>query len=1433
MRWLFAALRRVLVGAVLASVFVISVLIAAMLHLDLPVVRRVVEQQVNGALRTLPGDHAKITGLRRLDIRGLQVDRIDVEIEGAGRGHAENVRVRADLLTNLWGALGRRHQVALRLRSVSIAQVTFQLPPSTRAPPPKTVEKAPSTATALHLDVGRFDVVHAYAYGPLEKGPYVDVDVDRASGSFALHPGHLSGALAAVITARGVLALPLSIDFDGSATLPLASETTTDDEIVERTGRVSLVARAGAARLDAEATLAGDRVSAEVSVPKVGPEVARAAFSRWPLTASLSLHARGEGTLDESTFQIDSLVGAGHVAVTGRARLRGTPRAHMNVAARDIDPSDFVDVLPALRMDLDADLDVDPDTLRVAARTQERGAALVAHATLTHGRLDAHAALDSESAAFKGFRVESAHAAADIAGSLDDLRGRLWARLAGVSRGPLRVDDLQVIAEGTSQSLNVEVAGGGGTWDVLALQARVQPRAPLRVADLSARVERGGQSVGLKAPEIVVDAPRFDVPFFQIQGLGQPIDAQIHYAPGRLRAQLAGPDVDLAPLSGILTSTSGRIAGRGAVDVDIDTSPRAPRATARLRLVNARYASWPEVAVVLDLDVDGARAHGRLQLDNPDLGAAALEAELDAGKPITGWKSLEDAKGNVIVNTDRVPIERICLVVRCPEMLAASTASVVGKVGARLEVSRTGPRDHAKGEDTKATLEVEAQDADGRLAYLSAKARLDLASAIALRRVPVDAPIDARFGVEARSFDRLPPVLQPLPLSGLLSMHGYAEGTIAQPFLVVEVDGSDLKMRGATRDTPPLELGWVTTYDLEDAASDIDLRMGAAHVVRATLQVNATVPQLLGTPGEKPWSGGLYVEVDRFLLKLLPALAEKETSGALSGRLSVSGIHESPVVASHLSIDDLRFGDEVVGPVAVSLEATDRTCVASLEAGASNQPARATLRARAGCRWKNGTVPSLVSDVPAEIALDAAQFPIVAVQPLLSKVFGRLHGNLDAHLTASGHPDQGVGRWAVRGEAHLRDASVLPLVLGREIIRLDMQATADGSGVVRVPHFSGEMGAGAFTGQGTVVLRDNSVDHAHAELHVAKRKAIPVTMEGVSYGTVWGDVIGDARVADGQLLVTLRAPTLRLELPPQRTGNLERLDHNPAVVVLQPLSAAPPVTAMGGGPGPPGPRVPRVVASVELGENVGVSRDDLKIELTTPAAPQNPKISLDGDVTIDGSIRLLGGRVPVAGRVFRVERGVVQFGGSDPADPALDVDAVYEGPDTSITIKVHVGGTAKDAKITLQSTPAKSQSEILAILTFGEAAPATTGPSGISGPQQGTSTIAGAAGSAAAGVGSAIVTTGLNQVLSQSVIPIRTSVSAGTSSTASAAASIDVSERLRFEYIRSFGTPSQVGQQIDDNQFAVDWRFKSRWMLRTIVGTRGTAALDLLWQRWY
>jgi translocation and assembly module TamB len=248
---------------------------------------------------------------------------------------------------------------------------------------------------------------------------------------------------------------------------------------------------------------------------------------------------------------------------------------------------------------------------------------------------------------------------------------------------------------------------------------------------------------------------------------------------------------------------------------------------------------------------------------------------------------------------------------------------------------------------------------------------------------------------------------------------------------------------------------------------------------------------------------------------------------------------------------------------------------------------------------------------------------------------------------------------------------------------------------------------------------------------------------------------------------------------------------------------------------------------VQLGNNVGISREDMKVELTTVEPPGNPKVIFDPEPHIEGAIRILGGRVPVAGRVFRVERGTVRFSGDDPANPALDIDAVYEGADSSATrINVHVGGTAKDVKLALTSSPPKPESELLAILAFGE--PAPSGSLGAPGTQ--TTGATSPASSAAAGVGSAILTSGVNQLLSQSVLPIRTSLSTGASTLASA--SVELTERVRVQYIRLFAT-SVYGVQQDVNQFALDWRFRPRWLLRTVVGDRGTTTLDILWNRWY
>ena len=143
---------------------------------------------------------------------------------------------------------------------------------------------------------------------------------------------------------------------------------------------------------------------------------------------------------------------------------------------------------------------------------------------------------------------------------------------------------------------------------------------------------------------------------------------------------------------------------------------------------------------------------------------------------------------------------------------------------------------------------------------------------------------------------------------------------------------------------------------------------------------------------------------------------------------------------------------------------------------------------------------------------------------------------------------------------------MLPLVIGRELRGLSAEVTADGAGAVRVNKIAGEIGAGTFTGSVYFQFRDELLQHAEAEMHVPAGRAVPFTLQGVSYGTLSGDVFADANLDHDLFKINLQAPTLRGEMPPPRSGSLEPLDDNPLVVVLQPLAPLPERAAMGGGP---------------------------------------------------------------------------------------------------------------------------------------------------------------------------------------------------------------------------------------------------------------------------
>jgi translocation and assembly module TamB len=82
-----------------------------------------------------------------------------------------------------------------------------------------------------------------------------------------------------------------------------------------------------------------------------------------------------------------------------------------------------------------------------------------------------------------------------------------------------------------------------------------------------------------------------------------------------------------------------------------------------------------------------------------------------------------------------------------------------------------------------------------------------------------------------------------------------------------------------------------------------------------------------------------------------------------------------------------------------------------------------------------------------------------------------------------------------------------------------------------------------------------------------------------------------------------------------------------------------------------------------------------------------------------GRADLVQGNYDFAGRIFRLDRGVIRFQGESPPNPLLDIHA--EAAVQGLNANVIVQGTGLKPEITFASTPALPQDELLSRLLFG------------------------------------------------------------------------------------------------------------------------------------
>ncbi len=155
----------------------------------------------------------------------------------------------------------------------------------------------------------------------------------------------------------------------------------------------------------------------------------------------------------------------------------------------------------------------------------------------------------------------------------------------------------------------------------------------------------------------------------------------------------------------------------------------------------------------------------------------------------------------------------------------------------------------------------------------------------------------------------------------------------------------------------------------------------------------------------------------------------------------------------------------------------------------------------------------------------------------------------------------------------------------------------------------------------------------------------------------------------------------------------------------------------GQAPGPETPAPSGLFAPVALDvrlripDNLVLRGKDLRPGGPTGASLGNMNITIGGDMHIrkdpGGQLALVGtvntvrGTYEFQGRRFDLERdGTLRFTGSPQINPLLDIGATRQIPNTGVTARVHITGTAKTPQLALSSTPPLDEADILSLVVF-------------------------------------------------------------------------------------------------------------------------------------
>ncbi len=414
-------------------------------------------------------------------------------------------------------------------------------------------------------------------------------------------------------------------------------------------------------------------------------------------------------------------------------------------------------------------------------------------------------------------------------------------------------------------------------------------------------------------------------------------------------------------------------------------------------------------------------------------------------------------------------------------------------------------------------------------------------------------------------------------------------------------------------------------------------------------------------------------------------------SGTLRGTLEIDGTATAPRIDLEGMLESVRLyqasADSLLFSVAYEPEQVVLDSLVWIRAGRAS-------RAQGSFPLALSMAPSgtkILRDRPLRLDAELPDIDL-AILGAISRQIQEPGGMLNASLRLRGTPSR---MWP-EGKLVLRDGTMRIPQREERLNRIEGILNLDSTGVAI------ESLEGSFGKEGSFEMVGTFRDLEHFDLQASVRDA-QVFETGLYRFTVDGDFSAYPVVSP-------------LGSYPQVVGSVLVRE---GVIVGDLAKAPPPPTGAGRKPSPwraeidvraPGDiRLSTAVATVEMGEG------DLHVSFVDPL------------INVSGGIEVLGGRYRVFNNIFNITSGTVEFRdmGRGP-EPILDVGAETRVTDAGaggeaaqdITVELKVTGPLTALELEFNSTPDRTQDEIIELLSIGRLTDPSTGTLGVADPSR-------------------------------------------------------------------------------------------------------------------